>query len=402
MRLSDIDILDPGIYESGVPHASFEYLRREAPVFWHAEPGGSGFWAVTKHEDVIAVLKDAATFSSELAGTQIPDLPKEDVRRSPEVLAIMDPPRHTRYRAIVGQSFTTHGLAQSEAYVGKLVTSLVSEVRERGQFDFITDFAARLPMAIILNMVGVPDSERTMLNDWVMKLLATDDPEFAVSDEERALLGGRFMAYAHALAAERREKPRDDLLSVLMAAEVDGQRLRYEEFGMFFMLLLAAGTDTPRLILGSAMQALLQDPTLRTRLVESPELLDNAIEETLRFHPPLVHFRRTTTRDTTIRGSAIGAGQKVVAWLCSANRDEDVFDAPQTFDITRSGNRHVSFGYGPHFCIGNALARITAKVALNECLRRLPSLEFNGPVERLRSNWLNGPKRMPVKVGSER
>jgi cytochrome P450 len=183
---------------------------------------------------------------------------------------------------------------------------------------------------------------------------------------------------------------------------VDGQRLKYEEFGMFFMLLLAAGTDTPRLILGSAMLALLQDPTLRARLMKSPQLLDSAIEETLRFYPPLLHFRRTTTRDTTIRGSKIAAGQKVVAWLCSANRDEEVFDAAQTFDIARSNNAHVSFGYGPHFCIGNALARITTKVALNECLHRLSGLEFNGPVERLRSNWLNGPKRMPVKIGNER
>jgi cytochrome P450 len=348
---------------------------------------------------VVAVLKDAAIFSSQIGGTQIPDLPETDIRRSPDVLAVMDPPRHSKYRALIGQAFTSQGLSRSEAHTRALVSELLDQLVEREDFDFIADFAVRLPMAVVLHMVGVPGSDQRQINDWILRLLATDDPEFATSDDERAAIGQRFMEYAHAIAAERRATPRDDLLSLLMAAEVDGAKLSYAEFGMFFMLLLAAGTDTPRLLLGSTMLELMRRPAERDRLRKNPDLLPGAIEETLRFDPPLMHFRRTAVSDTQIRGQRIAAGQKVVAWLVSANRDEQVFERPHSFDVARATNPHVSFGYGPHFCIGNALARRLANTALAECLRRMPELELNGPVERLRSNWFNGPKRMPVVVG---
>jgi cytochrome P450 len=399
MALQEIDILNPDSYLLDVPHDRFERLRREAPVFWHKEPNGPGFWAITKHADVLTVLKDAETFSSQVGGTQIADLPSTDIRRSPAVLAVMDPPRHTQHRALIAQSFTSKGLAQSEAYVSRLVAQLLNQVIERGSFDFIEDFAVKLPMAILLNMVGVPNSDQAQINDWILRLLATDDPEYQTSDAERGEIGQRFMEYAHALAAERRQSPRDDLLSLLMAAEVDGVKLSYEEFGMFFVLLLAAGTDTPRLILGSAMLALMQQPAERARLRQAPELIPSAVEEMLRLYPPLMHFRRTAVRDVELRGRQILAGQKVVAWIVSANRDDEVFVKPHAFQLERASNPHVSFGYGPHFCIGNALARMIAKTALGECLRRMPGLEIAGPVERLRSNWFNGPKRMPVTVG---
>jgi cholest-4-en-3-one 26-monooxygenase len=391
-----IDVLDPDIYAKGVPHESFDRLRREAPVYWHEEPGGRGFWAVTKHHDALQILRDAATFSSEAEGTQIPDLPVGDIRRSPDNLAVMDPPRHTRYRALIGRAFTSQGLSSVEGHVKKLVSSLVSELVERRRFDFVTDFAARLPMAIILNMVGIPQQDETQLNEWVLRLLATDDPEYETTEDGRRAIVQRFMGYAHALAAERRQTPRDDLLSALMRAEVDGAKLTYEEFGMFFMLLLAAGTDTPRLLLGSAMLALMQHPDQCARLRENPSLTGGAVEETLRYHPPFLQFRRTATRDTELRGHRIAVGDKVVVWLVSANRDPDVFVNPDVFDIQRSPNDHVSFGYGPHFCVGNALARLSTKIAVDECIRRMPRLALEGPVERLRSNWFNGMKRMPV------
>ncbi len=398
MALQDIDILDPDAYIDDVPHKSFERLRREAPVFWHKEPSGPGFWAITKHEDVVTVLKDAATFSSQIAGTQIPDVPEGDIRRSPDLLAIMDPPRHSQYRALIGQSFTSRGLSRSEDHIRALTTELLDQVIERKEFDFVTDFAVKLPMAVILRMVGVPDVDHAKLSDWILRVLATDDPEFATTPDERGAIGGRIMEYAHNLAAERRSNPRDDLLSVLMAAEVDGAKLSYSEFGMFFLLLLGAGTDTP-LVLGSSILALMQNPAQRTRLREDPGLIETAVEETIRCYPPFMHFRRTALRDTQIRGQRIAAGEKVVAWLVSANRDEEVFESPHTFDVSRANNPHVGFGHGPHFCIGNALARRLAKIALAECVRRLPNLELNGSVKRLRSNWYNGPKRMPVVVG---
>jgi cytochrome P450 len=394
----DLDVFSPDLYTNGVPHERFERLRKEAPVSFQQEPGGPGFWSVTKYRDVVRVLRDATTFSSEAGGTQIPELPPTDIRRSPDVLAVMDPPRHTQYRALVGQAFTRRGLLQMEPYIQGLVDELLDEAIARGTFDFVGDFSARLPMAIILTMVGVPLDMQATLNDWVLRLLATDDPEYATSDEERAAIGGRFMEYAHALASERRKHPRDDLLSLLMAAEVDGQKLTYHEFGMFFMLLLAAGTDTPRLLISSGMLALMDRRDLRDRLVQRPATLPGAIEEFLRFYPPLTHFRRTATKDTEIRGQLIREGQKVVVWLASANRDDEVFPDASTFDIERTPNDHLSFGHGPHFCIGNALARMSAKIAFTECLRRLPHLELTAAPERLRSNWLNGMKRMPVVV----
>ncbi len=395
---TDLDVFSPDLYTQEVPHERFERLRKHAPVHFHEEPGGPGFWSVTKYRDVVRVLRDAATFSSEAGGTQIPDLPVTDIRRSPDVLAVMDPPRHSRYRALVGQAFTSRGLMQMESYIQQLVGSLLDDVLARGAFDFVGDFSAKLPMAIILTMVGVPFEMQGTLNGWVLKLLATDDPEYATSEEERAAIGRRFMEYAHALAAERRKSPRDDLLSLLMAAEVDGVKLTYEEFGMFFMLLLAAGTDTPRLLISSGMLALMERREDRERLTRNPELLPAAIEEFLRFYPPLMHFRRTATRDTELRGQPIREGQKVVVWLVSANRDEDIFPHASSFDIGRTPNDHLSFGHGPHFCIGNALARMSARIAFTECLRRLRHLELAAPPERLRSNWFNGMKKMPVVV----
>lgn len=392
------DLLDPDLYVHGVPHDRFARLRREAPVCWHDEPGGAGFWSVTKHRDVLSVLRDAATFSSALGGTQIADLPMHDLRRSPDVLAVMDPPKHTRYRALIGQSFTKRGLVQTEAYVRALVDRLLDGLISRGSFDFVGDFAAALPMAIILHLVGVPADAQAQLNDWVMRLLATDDPEYASDEQERAAIGAKFMQYAHALAAQRREEPRDDLLSLLMAAEIEGMKLSYQEFGMFFMLLLAAGTDTPRLALGSGMLALMERPEQRELLARRPELMPGAVEEVLRCHPPLMHFRRTATRDTEIRGQRIRAGDKVVVWLVSANRDEDVFRDAGEFDLQRTPNEHVAFGHGPHFCIGNALARMTVGIALSACVRRLHGIELDGTPERVRSNWFNGMKRMPVTV----
>ncbi len=399
---SALDIFSPDLYVDGVPHERFAVLRREAPVAWQSEPDGPGFWAITKHADVFRVLKDTATFSSAAGGTLVQDLPESDIRRAPDNLIAMDPPRHTQYRALINQSFTSRGLKQMEGYSERLVTSLLDELIERRRFDFVQDFAAKLPAAIILTMVGVPQQDQPLVSGWVWQLLAPDDPEFASSEQARAETGKAFMQYAHELAAERRESPRDDLLSLLMAAEVDGVKLSYQEFGTFFILLLAAGTDTPQLALCSALLALLKNPEQHALLRREPRLLASAVEESLRYEPPLMHFRRTATREVEIRGQRIRAGEKVVVWTVSANRDEEAFVNPERFDIQRSPNDHISFGHGPHFCIGNALARSTVRIALGECLRRMPELGLAGPVERLRSNWFNGLKHMPVSVDANR
>jgi cholest-4-en-3-one 26-monooxygenase len=394
--MNKIDIASAEIYTRGVPHDLYAQLRREAPVYWHEEPDGPGFWAVTKHRDVLDVSRDAATFSSEVAGTQIMDLPRTDPRGSPDNLANMDPPRHSQYRALINQSFTPQGLKQVEEFVRESVTQLIDGAIAKGRFDFMGDFASRLPMGIILRMVGVPTEDQGQLARWVGRLLVPDDPDYAATDAERAETWMQFMGYAHKLAAERRGTPQDDLLSRLMAAEVDGQRLTYDEFGMFFILLIAAGTHTTSLSLGSGILTLIQHPDQKKKLVEDPSRIDGAIDEMLRFNPPLLHFRRTATRDTEIRGRAIKKGQKVVVWYAAANRDEEVFADPDRFDIERTPNDHIAFGYGPHFCLGQALARMQLRIGLGECVRRMPDLKVDGEIERVRSSWFNGMKRLPL------
>ena len=398
MSLQSVDLLNPDTYLDGVPHNRFELLRREAPVFWHPEPdGGPGFWCLTKYEDVRHVSREATMFSSRHGG-QITDLAAGDPRGSPDLLVNMDPPIHTLYRALIGQSFTPTSIARMEGFIQGEVTGLLDELVRRGSFEFMEDFCAKIPMAVILKLVGVPAGDQEQLRAWIIQILARDDPEFASSDAEVAATTGRFMEYAHALAAERRCQPRDDLLSRLMAAEVDGKKLSYAEFGMFFILLLAAGSHTTFLALGNAAFDLMAHAEQRSLLKANPELIPAAVEELLRFSPPLTHFRRTATCDVRIRGQNIRAGQKVVLWYASANRDEEVFESPHTFDAQRVRRDQLAFGYGPHFCLGNALARLTLRVALAQYLDQLSTLRLAAPAERLRSATFNGFKRMPVCV----
>ncbi|HET6612203.1 MAG TPA: cytochrome P450 [Kofleriaceae bacterium] len=397
MNLSDIDILDPDRYVTGVPYDQFELLRREAPVFWHHEPGGPGFWAITRHDDVVAIALDAKTFSSERGGTQIPDLPKDDIRVSPDNLVTMDPPRHGRYRALVASVFTPKSIDALKGFVTEVMTDILDRVAPLGRCDLVADISAYLPATVIMKMVGVPAGDRAQIESWVKRLLSPDDPDFASSPEDRASITQQFMAYAHDLAKSRHQDPRDDLLSRLMAAEVNGATLTYEEFGMFFMLLLAAGTDTTRHLLANGSLELLGHPEVLARLREDPARWPGAVEEMLRLCPPMFHIRRTATRDCTVRGQKIEAGQKVVLWWVSANRDENVFPEPNTFDIDREPNNHMSFGHGPHSCLGNALARLQARIAFAELFTRLPDMACDGPVQRLRSNWLNGVKKMPIR-----
>ncbi len=392
-----IDILSPDIYLDGVPHDRFARLRKEAPLYWHEEPDGPGFWCVTKFRDVIAISKDTTTFSSTKGG-QIEDLPPQDPKASPDMIVNMDPPMHTVYKSIIGQSFTPSVIAKMEPFIRSRMHSLLDELIPRGEFDFMDDFCAKIPMATILQMVGVPERDQFQIQRWVHHILTRDDPEFALPAEELLAVVGKFMGYAHELADERRRSPRDDLLSGLMAAEVDGRRLSYDEFGMFFILLLAAGSHTTFLALGNILQDLLENPKQWALLSQRPSLIPDAVEEELRFNPPITHFRRTATRDVDFNGAQIKIGQKVVLWYASANRDEEIFDAPNDFRIDRKCKDHASFGHGAHFCLGNALARLTLRIAVEIYVMRLSNLKCSAPQARLRSATFNGMKKMPVSI----
>ncbi len=400
MKLSDVDVYDPANYEAGVPHEMFATLRREAPVYWHRHPDGGGFWCVTKHEDLVAVNRDTGVFSS-WEGSSFLDTPQgDDLETTRMMMLNMDPPEHTKLRMIVNRGFTPRRIKELQDILAVRARTIVDRIAESGSCDFVADVACELPLQAIAEFLGVPEDDRHMLFEWTNRLIGFDDPEFRTSDEDGKAAAAEIYAYAQDLAADRRRQPREDIVTALITAEVDGHKLSELDFNLFFLLLAVAGNETTRNAISHAMLALIEHPDQRRRLLDDPRLIDLAIEEFLRWASPVMHFRRTATRDTEIRGQRIAAGDRVVIWHISANRDEDVFPDPFTFDIGRNPDKsagHVAFGGGgAHFCLGANLARAEMKVMLQELLARTPDMELDGPVERLRSNFINGIKRMPV------
>lgn len=393
----DVDLSDPDVFVEGIPYAAFQRLRVEAPVYWQAERNGRGFWVVTRYEDLVAVSKDPATFSSARAGTNIFDVAEEDLPMLRLLMLNMDPPKHNKFRRLVSTGFTSRMVTQLEPHVRQICRDLVDRVVDRTSFDFVTEIAAELPLLVIAELLGVPAEDRHQVFAWSNALVGFDDPEYRTSLETGKLASAQMWAYANQLAAERREHPLGDLVSVLMQAEVDGDRLSEMEFDSFFLLLAVAGNETTRNLISGGMRALIEHPAERARLVADPSLLPTGIEELLRWVSPLIHFRRTATRDVQMHGTTIHENDKVVIFYPSANRDERKFVNPETFDVGRTPNDHLAFGIGEHFCLGANLARLEIQLIFEELLRRLPDLEFDGPVRRLRSNFVNGIKTMPVR-----
>jgi cholest-4-en-3-one 26-monooxygenase len=277
---------------------------------------------------------------------------------------------------------------------------LIGSAKDKGEFDFVSDIAAELPLQVIAELMGIPQEDRHKVFDWTNRMVGSNDPEFLEAPELATAAAMELFAYADALTVERKANPHDDLVSILAHAEIGGDQLDQLEIDMFFMLLAVAGNETTRNQLSHGMLALMENPDERRKLIEQPELLESAIEEMLRYASPVMHFRRTATRDTEIGGQHVAEGDKVVFWHASANRDEAVFDDPDRFDIARSPNDHVAFGGGgSHFCLGANLARLEIRIMLTEILREMPALELSGDVQRLCSNFINGIKHLPVAVG---
>jgi cholest-4-en-3-one 26-monooxygenase len=398
ITLADVDLYKPDNYLNGVPHPFLRLLRREAPVFRHPEPDGPGFWALTKYDDVVTVSMDPETFSSWRGGTNIPDPPEESLQFLRLIMLNMDPPQHTKYRRLVSKGFTPKIIRELEPHVRAITTEIIDTVAEKGECDFVTDIAAELPLQVILEMMGVPVEDRRMIFDWSNRMIGFDDPEYATSEETGRQAATEMFMYANRLAMERKQHPRNDVISTLMQAEVDGEELSETEFNAFFVLLSVAGNETTRNLISGGMLALLEHPDQLGRLKADPSLMPLAVEEMLRWVTPVIYFRRTATRDTEIRGQKIREGDKAVMYYGSANRDEDIFPDSETFDVGRDPNPHVAFGPGgTHFCLGANLARLEIRVMFEELLRRLPDLQPAGPVSHLRSNFINGIKRMPVR-----
>jgi cholest-4-en-3-one 26-monooxygenase len=397
--LDEIDLVNPDTFLEGRHHAFFRLLRKQAPVFRHPEPDGPGFWALTRYEDVVQVSMDPVTFSSARKGVNIHDVPADGMALLSGMLLYQDPPKHTVYRRIVSKAFTPRVINALEPRVRKMAAGIIAAAAGKGSFDFVSEIAAELPLMVILEMLGVPVEDRRMVFDWSNKMIGFDDPEYAQGNETGREAAAQMFMYANSLAVSRKREPRDDVISTLVRAEVGGQALTETEFDAFFLLLAVAGNETTRNLISGGMLALIEHPEQRRRLLRDPSLVSTAVEEMLRWVSPVVYFRRTVTRDTQIRGVPIPEGDKVVMYYGSANRDEDVFESSETFDIARDPNPHVAFGPGgTHFCLGAGLARLEIRVMFEELLARLPAVELAGPVERLRSNFISGIKRMPVRV----
>lgn len=407
--LDEIDLGNDAFVER-IPHETFALLRREAPVWWYDWPGGRGFWCVTKHADVVSVSRDTKTFSS-AQGANLEDLDEEMMAARRSMLET-DPPRHTRLRGLVGPPFTPRAVKAYELALRELTREILDRALPLGEFDFVEEIAKELPIRVLARLLGTPESDTDRLIDWGDRMIANTDPDYAdvlhdsPESEAYRLVPFRSPAalelfeYGHALAAERRREPRDDLVSKLVHTEIDGERLTEREFDTMFLLLVVAGNETTRQAIAHGMLALVEHPDQWERLRGDPQLAwERGADEILRWSSPVLHFRRTATADTEIRGQPVAAGDKVVVWYVSANFDEEVFEAPERFDVGRSPNRHLTFGGGgPHYCLGAHLAKLEVQVLFDELLPRLDALEVAGPVERMRTNFTNAIKRMPVRV----
>lgn len=397
-----MDIYDLDSYTRAVPHEAFGQLRRESPVHFHPEPNGNkGFWAITKYRDVVSISKDPKTFSSARGGTNLTELPPQELGVVQLLMVNMDPPRHTKFRNLVSKGFTPRMTAQLEPIIRNAARSVVDKVAKRGECDFVRSVAAELPLIIIADLLGVPQEDRGKLFDWSNRLIGFDDPEFQTSFEDGKVAAAELWMYSNQLANKRREKPENDLTSVLTQASVDGEKLTEMEFDTFFLMLAVAGNETTRNAISGGMLALMQHPEQRKRVIDDMSLVPSAVEEILRWVTPVIHFRRTATCDVELRGQKIKEGDKVAMFYPSANRDEEIFPEPFKFDVTRTPNEHLSFGVGQHFCLGANLARLELRIMFEEILRRLPDLELAGDVRRLRSNFINGIKSMPVRFTPE-
>jgi cytochrome P450 len=393
-----LDVHDPGAYVAGVPHATFRWLRRNDPVFWQELPDGRGYWALTRHADVVAASRDPGTFSAARQSILIQDPDPAALAMLRTQLLSMDPPEHGRLRRTVLGGFTPGMVRRMEPRIRALTGRILDAAAERGECDFVREIAAELPVQVIAEVMGVPAEDRHRLSDWGDKLTGMDDPETAVSPEDTQKASVEMGTYGFGLAQARRGKRGGDLISVLMNAEFAGRRVNEVEFAGLFVQITVAGNETTRTLLSQSLLTLLEHPEAWRALEADPALLETGVEELLRFTSPLHYFRRTATRDVELRGKKIREGDRVALLYSSANRDEEVFPEADRFDLRRDPNPHVAFGFGEHFCLGANLARLEGRVFFEELFRRFERVELLGPPRRLRSNLINGVKEIPVRM----
>lgn len=398
MKLEDIDVYDPDTYVTAVPHESFRLLREQAPVFWHAHPDGGGYWLVSRHQDVMAVSRDNKTFSAQRGFVLVDDLPEEIMEQVQGQLLGMDPPNHGPIRRAVISRFTSKMLQQLEPEVRAITRAIFEAAKLKPECNFVYDMAGELPTSVIGSLMGVPTDMWHQLREWSDLQTSASDPDIGGSPEQVQQASIEMGTYGYQLASERKDKGGDDLISLLINAEVDGHKVSEMEFASLFVQITVAGNETTRSLIAGGMYELIKRPQLYRELEASPEGLPQAIEEMLRWTCPLHYFRRTATCDTQIAGQAIKENDKVVMLYSSANFDETVFEAPQDFDIHRQTNPHMAFGHGIHLCLGANLARLEARVFFEEFFKMFKGIELLDEPARIRSNMVNGFKKMPVRL----
>ena len=388
-----IDLLSPSSFSAGHPHDQYRWLRDHAPVYWHAEPNGAGFWAVTRFEDVRALGRDPETFSSEPT-IMIADPLGSIAFGDHKMMLMMDPPQHTAFRKLISREFMQAPAAGLKPRVDRLARQIVDTVIERGECDFVADIAGEMPSYVIAELMGLPLDDGRKLYQLTETIHSV--PE-AVPEGAQARAVMEMFSYAQGVITQKRAHPAEDLSSKLLAAEVDGQKLDDIDFQLFFLLLVDAGGDTTRNLVAAGLLALLDHPDEFARLRANLDtMLPAARDELLRWVSPVIYMRRTARRDAEIAGQKIRAGDKVVRYFGAANFDDRQFPNPYRLDLTRTPNAHIAFGAGAHVCLGQHIARVEIDALLREVILRMHNIELREPAEWLPSNFISGPKRMPV------
>ncbi len=408
----DVDLTASSTFRDAPPHDAFDALRDAGGVTWHEEHApmttdddsgllnfveSPGFWSVTSHELVTEVLRTPSLFSSQLGSVFLPTLAPESLATFRQMLLNMDPPEHSRLRHILQPIFTPRAVERLHESVALNAAEIAAAVPHGETCDFVTAVSAELPLRVLADLLGMPRSDRHLIFEWSNSLLGFEG-EGAGGAEETIGAVAALLAYGQEIADSRRAEPLDDIVSRIVNAEVDGQRLDDVEFGMFWLLLVVAGNETTRNALSGSILAL-HEHDQWSWLAAHPEHLPTAAEELLRYVSPVMQFRRTATQETTLGDQVIRAGDKVVVWFGAANRDPSVFDDPHQLDLVREPNPHLAFGVGPHFCLGAHLARLEMTAMLGELLQRSPSLSVEAGVARTASTFINGVGRLPVTFG---
>jgi cytochrome P450 len=405
MEERDLEIISLDSYAAdGYPHPSWAYLRREAPVYWWDRDVKVPFWAITKHADVIRISKQPTKNRNEprlaVFPAYAPPLPEERIVRH---LLVMDPPEHGAYRRLASKHFTPRAVQRLVRQVGVIAEEIIDELAGRaleGETDFVESVAAKLPLAVLADMLGVPRDDWKMMFRWTNEIIGAEDPEYQTAPDSQNTFGGAqtsLFQYFWRMAEERREHPREDIVSVLANAKLDGEAMQPFELLSYCLLLVVAGNETTRNATSGGLVALIENPSELAKLQSDPGLIDSAVEEILRWTTPVIQFCRTASEDFELRGQRIRAGDSMCLFYPSANRDEEVFDDPFTFRIDRDPNPHLAFGVGEHFCLGAHLARLELRAIFGQLARRLEHAELTAPISRLRSSFVGGVKHVPIR-----